>query len=360
MSFSIPTTQSSWQQIARGHPQDVLRFSTDTPVLRPGKGELLVKVAFVALNPAGYKLMNFVPAMMRKLPSTPEYDLSGTVVDSSDSTLFKAGDAVFGNTPIDSNLKTGRGALCEYAVVKEEHLVHKPSTLSFEQASGMVVAGETAYESLLVTGGLKKGDRLFINGGGSSVGRFAIQIAKSVGVYVVVSCSSSSREECLNLGADETVDYNLSPLPTQLSSLYPLSSSLGFNLLLDCIGTSQALYHASHTFLLPSARYVVVGLPFPDSISSVAGLVCNMGSNLFRPTWLGGGKRKWVMFSMNVKREYLVELGRLAEEGTLTVCIDSVHGWDEAGVMAAYAKLGTGRVKGKVVILLDILDAHFD
>ena len=36
--------------------------------------------------------------------------------------------------------------------------------------------------------------------------------------------------------------------------------------------------------------------------------------------------------------------------GKLTVCVDSVHEWDKEGLMGAYAKLQTGKVKGKVVV----------
>lgn len=109
---------------------------------------------------------------------------------------------------------------------------------------------------------------MLCSGGGSSVGRFAIQIAKAVGAHVVVSCSSSSREACLKLGADEvslptappsskiqyllvfadsslvfrslwlpqTVDYTTSPLESQLASSYPIAKNLGFNLIFDTIG----------------------------------------------------------------------------------------------------------------------------
>jgi hypothetical protein len=54
-------------------------------------------------------------------------------------------------------------------------------------------------------GGLGKqaGERVFINGGSTSVGRFAIQLAKNKGIYVVTSCSSKSKDAVARLGPDE-------------------------------------------------------------------------------------------------------------------------------------------------------------
>jgi NADPH:quinone reductase-like Zn-dependent oxidoreductase len=54
-------------------------------------------------------------------------------------------------------------------------------------------------------GGLGKqsGERVLINGGSTAVGRFAIQLAKNKGVYVVVICSSRSKESVARLGPDE-------------------------------------------------------------------------------------------------------------------------------------------------------------
>jgi NADPH:quinone reductase-like Zn-dependent oxidoreductase len=44
---------------------------------------------------------------------------------------------------------------------------------------------------------------VFINGGSSSVGAFAIQIAKAKGINVVASASAKNEELVRSLGADE-------------------------------------------------------------------------------------------------------------------------------------------------------------
>ena len=73
----------------------------------------------------------------------------------------------------------------------------------------------TAYQGLRLAQ-IESDQTIFINGGSSSVGSFAIQIAKAKGCKVVSSCSTSNVELVKSLGADEvaslTTAVNLSDL----------------------------------------------------------------------------------------------------------------------------------------------------
>lgn len=111
--------------------------------------------------------------------------------------------ALYNSIPAGLNMKTGRGALAQYAVVKEEDLARKPAELSWEDAAGLPLVGCTAHGAVIAQGNLRAGQTVFINGGATSVGRIAIGIAKSIGATVVVSCSSASADTCKSLGADE-------------------------------------------------------------------------------------------------------------------------------------------------------------
>lgn len=118
---------------------------------------------------------------------------------NANGTAFSEGDEVFVIIPANLNMKTGHGALCQYAVVKvrhdpdlswsallqiiihsnlywsadfrfvqEENLTKKPAGLSFEDIAGLPLVGLTAYGGLLEQGGLKSGQKVFINGALSS------------------------------------------------------------------------------------------------------------------------------------------------------------------------------------------------
>jgi NADPH:quinone reductase-like Zn-dependent oxidoreductase len=105
--------------------------------------------------------------------------------------------------PAADNMKTGRGALAQYAVVKEGDLAQKPTELSWEDAAGLPLVGCTAHGAIIAQGHVQAGQSIFINGGATSVGRIAIGIAKKLGATVIVSCSSASADTCKSLGADE-------------------------------------------------------------------------------------------------------------------------------------------------------------
>ena len=49
--------------------------------------------------------------------------------------------------------------------------------------------------------------KVLIQGGACAVGGFAVQFAKSVGVTVIATASTTSRDHMIRLGADEVIDY---------------------------------------------------------------------------------------------------------------------------------------------------------
>lgn len=87
---------------------------------------------------------------------------------------------------------------------KASRLVPKPS-VTWDQAAGLPTVGMTAQQGLFEHGKLKAGDRVMINGGSSSVGAIAVQLAKNCGATVVTSCSGPKTEMVKGFGADEVI-----------------------------------------------------------------------------------------------------------------------------------------------------------
>jgi len=104
-------------------------------------------------------------------------------------------------------VKTGLGALSEYTKLPAANVVLKPSNVSAIEACGIPLAGETALQALVDIGKLEAGQTVFINGGSSAVGIYAIYIAKALGAKVVTSASSRNEELCRTSGADEVGAY---------------------------------------------------------------------------------------------------------------------------------------------------------
>ena len=140
-----------------------------------------------------------------------EYDFAGEVVDANGNPLFKAGDQVFGSIPIAESFKSGQGALAQYAYVPARAVTHRPEGISPNEASGIAIVAITAYAALYQVGKLEAGQRIFINGGSTSVGIYAIQFAKALGCKVYVSASEKNEEFLKGLGVDEVCMHRPDP-----------------------------------------------------------------------------------------------------------------------------------------------------
>ena len=97
----------------------------------------------------------------------------------------------------------GYGALAQYTVLSAQRAVLRPKNVTPSQASGFGIAPLTAYQALFDIAQLEEGQSVFINGGSTAVGSFAIQLAKAKGASVAVSASGKNEQYVRNVGADE-------------------------------------------------------------------------------------------------------------------------------------------------------------
>ncbi|THH14714.1 hypothetical protein EW146_g5661 [Bondarzewia mesenterica] len=346
-STQIPTSQKAWRIVARGPPSTALKLDKELPVpTKFREGEVLIKVQAAALNPVGYKLMKWLPNLAGGRPATAEYDFSGTVVKAN-GTKFSNGDQVFGWIPVDLNRKTRQGALSEYTVAPASYLALRPPNLTPIEASGICLTSMTAYQMLFQFAKLEEGQSLFVNGGSTAVGTYAIQFAKAIGVKVVASASERNREFVLGLGADEFIDYTKQDLATYLSQNPPTTK---FNVFLEAVGLADdSLYVQSEKYLAPGGVFLTVG-PQPAGWASVPKLL-KLCIDLIRPTWLGGVNRKWMAPMVKQKEEDLEAIRKLIADGKVKPVVDSVYSFEDA--LKAYDRIGTTHCTGKVVVKVD-------
>jgi NADPH:quinone reductase-like Zn-dependent oxidoreductase len=164
----------------------------------PKAGEIRVKVRAASVNPVDWKIGMRADPAARLVPGR---DLSG-VVDAvgADTQGFEVGDAVIAIAP--------GGSYAEYAVMPAKIAAPKPTKMSFEEAAGIGVVGETAYRAIVTVADVQKGQRVLIHGGAGGVGSSAVQIAKARGAYVIATASPRNHDFLRKLGADEVIDYN--------------------------------------------------------------------------------------------------------------------------------------------------------
>ncbi|PVI02242.1 GroES-like protein [Periconia macrospinosa] len=330
------STMKAWQfKTANGGIEKNL-FLSDAGVDIPKitDNEVLVEVYAAALNPVDYKLpeMGLLAKVAVPSPCTPGRDFCGKVVKrGSKANSFEVGEMVFGAYTATS----GHGSLAQYVSVTEETIASMPEGLQVDDAAGIGVAGLTAYQSIKPY--VKDGDKVFINGGSGGTGVFCIQIAKLLGCHVTVTCSSANADLCKSIGADEIIDYKLVDIVNALQEKGQV-----FKLAVDNVGTPANLYKVSHNFLAPDGQFIQVGA------SSGIGTFAHVASNMFVPSFLGGGKRKYRLEITKFNTEELAEIGKWMKEGKIQAVTDSTFDFND--VPKAFEKLRTGRTKGKIVV----------
>ncbi|CAE6410268.1 unnamed protein product [Rhizoctonia solani] len=344
--MAAPETQQGWRVVRQGPPSKALAFET-FPVPKIRSGEVLVKIEAAALNPVGYKLMQFLPNILFRRPYVAEHDFTGIIVDAGTSD-YKVGDAVLGFMPIPTQRKNGQGALAQYISISTEYIAARPPSLVATQAAGLPLAGVTAYLAIVQFLEVQSGQHILINGGSSSVGSLAIQIAKARGCNVTTSCSAANIDLVKSLGADEVIDYTVQPIHAYFTSNPP---SPKFHGIFDCIGHTPQLFLRSPAYLAPNGKFVSTG-PSMEKLSQFPSTIWSMIQTSLWPRWLGGVPRHHeTIVDLTPIDKCLHEIIKLIDNGQLRPLVDSVHSFDE--VPNAYDRILTRRAKGKVVVTIN-------
>ena len=185
---------------AFGGPE-VIRIE-DTPVPRPGAGQLLVRVRASSVNPVDYKIRQggFLPK--EKLPIALGRDVSGTVEAVGEGAQgFGLGEGVFAMLGMD------QGGNAEFVVTEAANCAPKPGPLDHTQAGSVGLAALTAWQGLFDQGALQRGQNVLIHGGAGGVGHFAVQFARVAGARVFATADKDDVEFVRRLGASEVIDY---------------------------------------------------------------------------------------------------------------------------------------------------------
>lgn len=199
--------------------------AVDRPAPRPGPGEVVMQVRACSLNYRDLMMVRGEYNPKQPLPLVPLSDGAGEIIAIGEGvTKVHVGDKVTtlfspyrqGGRPtraiISKNLGGPLdGALQEQLLLPEDGVVPMPAHLTFEQAATLPCAGVTAWNALAAQGQLQRGDTvLTIGTGGVSI--FALQIAKLMGMRVIVTSRSAKKlKRAQELGADFCIDTNATP-----------------------------------------------------------------------------------------------------------------------------------------------------
>ena len=314
---------------------------TDVAKPEPGPQDILIRVHAAGLNPVDFKTRQGKLRIVQNypLPAVMGNELAGVVeACGAHVTRFTPGDHVFARVPKDR-----MGAFAEYVVLPHDVVAMMPTSIDFDAAAAVPLAGLTTLQALRDELHVRRGSRVFIPGGAGGVGTFAIQIAKWLGAYVVTTASPRGRALVDRLGADEVVDYTSEQITDRVKDMDGV---------FDLVG-GKTLDQSFEVVKSGSKVVTVVATPEPET----ARKDLDRGRLLAALFWLASfrlrarAKKHGAIYRflfMHPSGSELTELAALVDEGTIIPIVDRVYPFSE--IKDAFAYLEAGHAKGKVIV----------
>lgn len=290
----------------------------DDPV--PGPDEVLVKVYATSVNPLDWKIRKgkFRLLLPSRFPRILGFDLSGRVAAlGSQVKTLSIGDLVYGLLDVRKN-----GAYAEYVATKAAYLATKPPSLPHSEAAAIPLAGLTALQALKKAS-IMPGDRVLIIGASGGVGSFAVQIAKAEGAHVTGVSSSRNVSFVRNLGADDVLSYDRTPIPEKST----------YDIIFDTVGAGS--FFKLRRNLSPKGRYV-------STLPDIPGLLITPLMKVF------GYKKRALSVMVRPDSQGLQYLAKLVETGKLSPVIEKTYTLRE--IAEAHLRSESQRTRGKLVV----------
>jgi len=306
---------------------DVLEL-TETEKPTPKDKQVLVKVHAASANPLDWHHMRGAPFLVRLSdgflkPKDPKLgaDIAGVVEAVGENvTEFKPADEVFG---------VCSGGFAEYALAGESRLALKPTTLSFEAAAAVPVAGFTALQGLRDSGKIQAGQKVLINGAAGGVGSFAVQIAKAYEAEVTGVCSTRNLDMVRSIGANHVIDYTQEDFT---------KSGQEYDLIYDAVG-NRSVFDLRRA-LTPQGTCIITG--FGGMLRLITQMI--LGPLVSKKE----GKKVAFQGIATTPKEDLLDIKELLEAGKVVPVIDRCYPLEETAQAIRY--LEKGHAQGKVVI----------
>jgi putative PIG3 family NAD(P)H quinone oxidoreductase len=316
---------------AHGGPE-VLTFE-DVASPECGEQDIVVTVAATALNRADLlQRMGFYPNPFPSGPEIPGLEFAGTVAAIGDKvTAWAVGDAVMGIT--------SGGAYAEQLVIHERQAMAVPSGMALHDAAGIPEVFITAWDALVVQGGLTSGRWAMVHAGASGVGTAAIQICKAIGARIVVTCSGGKVAACRALGADVVVDYGTQDFVAEVATA---TGGAGVDVILDVIGGDYVERNVASLAIKGHIIQVGVmaGKPVPFNVGLLLGKRASITGTVLRARPLEE--------KIAISQRFAAEMLPLFSTGQLKPVIDSTYSF--ADIAKAHEYMASNANVGKIVI----------
>ena len=312
----------------------------DVSIPKVGDNEVLVEIHSASLNILDSKIKKgeFKLLLPYKFPLILGHDVAGIITQVGKKVKkFKAGDEIY-SRPSDFHI----GTFAQYIAINENDVALKPSNLTMEEAASIPLVALTAWQALVESARLKKGEKVFIQAGSGGVGTIAIQLAKHLGATVATTAGTRSFALVKALGADISIDYKTQDFETLLKDY-------------DVVLNSQdnKTLEKSLNILKPEGKVISISGPPTSELAKEIGLpwYLKVILSLISFSIRSKAKKRLVDYKfllMKASGSQLDQITKLIEADIIKPVVDKIYAFEQTNEALEYVE--SGRAKGKVVI----------
>jgi len=304
----------------------------DVPDPLIGPEDIEVTVAATALNRADLLQRRGLypgPPMDHEIPGM---EFAGTVSATGRAvTRWSVGDRVMGIV--------GGGAYAEKLAVHERQAMPVPASVALGDAAAIPEVFLTAFDALVVQGGLTSGRWALVHAGASGVGTAAIQIADAIGARVAVTASAGKLDRCRELGADPAIDYATRSFADVIAEV---TGGRGVDVVIDVVGGEYTLDNIRS--LRTGGRLIQVGVMGNQTVELPLGMLLPKRASIIGTVLRARPLEEKVALTQRVEQELLP----LFDRGSLRPVIDSRYPLDD--IAAAQVYMETNANVGKILV----------
>jgi NADPH:quinone reductase-like Zn-dependent oxidoreductase len=320
----------------------------EAPDPLPQHGEIRVRVERAGINFADIMARLGLYPDAPKLPAVVGYEVSG-VIDA-------VGEGVSSSRVGQRVLAFSRfGGYSDVLCVPEAQALSLPEAMTFDEAAAIPVNYITAYQLLLASGSVVRGDKVLIHQAAGGVGLAALDICKIIGAETYGTASGAKHDFLRERGLDHPIDYTRVDFAEEIRRL---TGGKGVNLVLDPIGGDS--WRKGWEILRPTGRLIMFG--FSSMTSGEKRSLRRVIESLLTTPWFKfnplnlmnankgiiGVNLGHMWEEVDLLHGWMAQILRWYQEGKIHPHVDRIFRFDEAG--AAHTYIQERRNIGKILL----------
>ncbi len=307
----------------------------ELPTPTPQAGEVLIEIKAASLNFPDLLIVQNKYQMKPELPFVPGSEYAGVVrAVGPEVTQLQVGQNVA--------CLSGTGGFGTHVIAPAALCMSLPEGFSHVDAAAFIMIYATSHHALLDRAQLQAGETVLVLGAAGGVGTSAIQIAKAAGAKVIAAASTEEKcALCRSIGADETINYTSEDLRERIKAL---TNGAGPNVIYDPVGGDYAI--PAFRSIAWRGRYLVVGFAAGPIPALPLNLPLLKGASVVGVFWGGFARTE-----PKANAKMMAELAEWYAQGKIKPVIDRTMPMAE--LKAAYARMGSRGVMGKLVLVND-------